>query len=135
MAAAFTRKPASLVCLAALGLALSACASFDSIFTEKAAGDAAMPADAAEAAPSKPVSSPVLAFVTEAAPFESAQLKDPLFGGLVSVTLEAEYHSASDKECRRFEVRSLSTVDGSRLHHACVTDSQWILVELGKHTP
>ncbi len=74
--------------------------------------------------------SPVLTFVGEAAPLQQAQLDDPRFGGLVSVTMEAEYHSASDKRCRRFRIRAATTPPEGRSHFACNSNGRWVLIDL-----
>jgi hypothetical protein len=73
---------------------------------------------------------PVLTFIAAALPGQSRVVMDPRFGGEVSAMLEAEYHSASDKTCRRFVIRRSRGAEPPRSHYACVRNGVWQLVQL-----
>lgn len=119
------------LCLATFAFSLSACASFSPGGAGSDLDTAVAGVPAAGAATSvTDAYSPVLAFVGEASPQEQAQLNDPGFGGVVSVILEAEYHSASDKRCRRFRVLSAAAPPEGRSHFACYANGRWALVDL-----
>jgi hypothetical protein len=70
--------------------------------------------------------SAVLLFVSGAHhPGEQTVANDPYFGGQVSVLYRAQYHSASGKLCRRFDVTRIGSAQSAQTFYACFTDGDW----------
>jgi len=108
-----------------VGLALLGCQA-------SAPGDLPAPA-VAVARPSTarvaPVS-PALAFVAAARPGQRATVTDPAFGGAVVVEIEARYHSASNRACRRFSVSRTVAPARRQTKFACFTAAGLELVDI-----
>ncbi len=115
--------PSSLVALVLLGCQAAPPA-------DKSAPPApAAPAVAPSAGPTAPAS-PALAFVAAARPGQRATVSDPTFGGTIVVEIEAQYHSASNRICRRFAVSRPAPPLRRQTKFACFTATGLKLVDI-----
>jgi len=74
--------------------------------------------------------SAALAFVATARPGQRATVSDAAFGGTVVVEVEAQYHSASNRTCRRFAVSSPQRPTRRETKFACFTAAGLELVDI-----
>lgn len=97
---------------------------------------AAPPPSAAAAAAVSPSngraapSSPALAFVASGRPGQRATVSDAAFGGTVVVEIEQQYHSASNRTCRRFTISRPTPPARRETKFACFTAAGLQLVDI-----
>lgn len=93
-------------------------------------GDSARAVAAAPAAGLPPSASPALEFVATARPGQRATVSDPAFGGSVVVEYETQYHSASNRTCRRFSVSRPEPPVHRETKFACFTAAGLELIDI-----
>ena len=90
---------------------------------------AAAPAVSPSAGRAAPAS-PALAFVASGRPGQRSTVSDAAFGGTVVVEIEQQYHSASNRICRRFAVSRPTPPARRETKFACFTAAGLELVDI-----
>jgi len=107
-------------------LVLSGCQSAPPAAGPPPSAAAAVSPSAGRPAPA----SPALAFVAGGRPGQRATVSDAAFGGTVVVEIEQQYHSASNRTCRRFAVSQPTPPARRQTKFACFTAAGLKLVDI-----